>query len=85
MRHECDTLRRMRTGHWLLEYETEDLVHLFEEMGIKTGLDLEKLLDCARLAEPMAGIPLPDYLLRAGKASQIAGIPQHPKRQKILD
>jgi hypothetical protein len=54
-------------------------------MGIKTGIDLTKLLDCVKLAEQMAGIPLPGHLLRAGRASQIAEIPQHLKRQKILD
>lgn len=70
-------------GYW--NVPTEDLVHLFEEMGIKTGIDLEKLLDCAKLAEKMAGTPLPGHILRAGKASQIAEIPQHLKRQQVLD
>jgi hydroxymethylglutaryl-CoA lyase len=70
-------------GYW--NVPTEDLVHLFGEMGIKTGINLEALLDCARLAEKMAGIPLPGHLLRAGLASQIVDIPQHLKRQQILD
>ena len=70
-------------GYW--NVPTEDLVHLFEAMGIKTGIDLTKLLDCVKLAEQMAGIPLPGHLLRAGRASQIAEIPPHLKRQKIID
>ena len=70
-------------GYW--NVPTEDLVHLFEEMGIKTGIDLTKLLDCVRLAEKMAGMPLPGHLLRAGKASTIAKIPQHLARQPVLD
>jgi len=70
-------------GYW--NVPTEDLVHLFEEMGIKTGIDLTKLLDCVRLAEKMAGMPLPGHLLRAGKASTIARIPQHLARQPVLD
>ena len=70
-------------GYW--NVPTEDLVHLFEEMGIKTGIDLDKLLDCVRLAEKMAGISLPGHILRAGKASGIAEIPQHLKRQQIID
>ncbi len=70
-------------GYW--NVPTEDLVHLFEEMGIKTGIDLEKLLDCVLLAEKMAGIALPGHLLRARQASQIAEIPQHLKRQHIMD
>ena len=64
---------------------TEDLVHLFEEMGVKTGVDLEKLLDCVRLAEQMAGLHLPGHLLRAGKSSQIVGIPKHLQRHQIMD
>jgi len=64
---------------------TEDLVHLFEEMGIKTGVDLEKLLDCVRLAEQMAGMHLPGHLLRAGRSSQIVGIPKHLERHQIMD
>lgn len=75
-------LSELDIGYW--NVPTEDLVHLFEEMGIKTGIDLEKLLDCVRLAEKMAGIPLPGHLLRAGKASQIAKIPQHLKQQQVL-
>lgn len=70
-------------GYW--NVPTEDLVHLFEEMGIKTGIDLTALLYCAKLAEQMAGISLPGHLLRAGRASQIAEIPQYLKRQKIID
>lgn len=64
---------------------TEDLVHLFEEMGIKTGVDLEKLLDFVRLAEEMAGMHLPGHLLRAGKSSQLVGIPKHLERHQIMD
>ena len=56
---------------------TEDLVPLFEEMGVKTGIDLDKLLDCVKLAEKMVGLALPGHLLRAGKASQIAEIPKY--------
>lgn len=64
---------------------TEDLVHLFEEMGVKTGVDLEKLMDCVRLAEQMAGMHLPGHLLRAGSSSQIVGIPKHLERHQIMD
>jgi len=70
-------------GYW--NVPTEDLVHLFEEMGVPTGIDLEKLLDCVKLAEKMAGTPLPGHLLRARPASQIAEIPQHLKQQPIID
>lgn len=38
---------------------TEDLVYMCEEMGIATGVDLEKMVECARLAESIVGHPLP--------------------------
>jgi hydroxymethylglutaryl-CoA lyase len=45
---------------------TEDLVHMLHDMGIDTGIDLDALLACARLAEEIVGRPLPSALLRAG-------------------
>ncbi|MDD4355639.1 MAG: hydroxymethylglutaryl-CoA lyase [Smithellaceae bacterium] len=73
----------MDVGSW--NVPTEDLVHLFEEMGIPTGVDLEKLLDCVRMAEQMARMRLPGHLLRAGKSSQIVGVPKHLQRHPIMD
>ncbi len=45
---------------------TEDLVHMVEDMGIATGVDLEALLDAARTAESLVGRTLPSQVLRAG-------------------
>lgn len=45
---------------------TEEFVLMAEEMGLSTGIDLETLLDCARLAEEVLGFRLPGRLLRAG-------------------
>lgn len=45
---------------------TEDLAFMCEEMGIETGVDLDALIDCARLAEEIVGHPLPGKLMRAG-------------------
>jgi len=45
---------------------TEDFVFMCEEMGIATGVDLEKLIDCAQMAEEIVGHPLPGKVLRAG-------------------
>jgi hydroxymethylglutaryl-CoA lyase len=45
---------------------TEDLVFMCEEMGIATGIDLEALLDCARLAEDIVGHPLPGSVMKGG-------------------
>ena len=45
---------------------TEDLVFLCEEMGIDTGVDLEALIECARLAEDIVGHPLPGSVMHGG-------------------
>jgi hydroxymethylglutaryl-CoA lyase len=50
---------------------TEDLVFMCEEMGIETGLDLEALIDCARLAEDIVGHPLPGSVMVGGSLSRL--------------
>jgi hydroxymethylglutaryl-CoA lyase len=37
---------------------TEDAVFMCDEMGIETGIDLERLIEAARLAEDVVGHPL---------------------------
>ncbi|URN00878.1 hydroxymethylglutaryl-CoA lyase [Actinomadura madurae] len=45
---------------------TEDLVHLFEAMGVDTGLDLERLSAASRLCEDVLGRQLHSLVARAG-------------------
>jgi hydroxymethylglutaryl-CoA lyase len=45
---------------------TEDLVSMLHEMGIETGIDLEKLLLAAREAQQVLGRPLGSHTLLAG-------------------
>jgi len=45
---------------------TEDLVSMLHEMGVDTGIDLERLLGCARRAQEILGRPLSGHLLTAG-------------------
>jgi hydroxymethylglutaryl-CoA lyase len=45
---------------------TEDLVSMLHEMGYTTGIDLERLLDCAREVQSVLGRPLTGHLLTAG-------------------
>jgi len=45
---------------------TEDLVHMLHDMGIETGVALDALVECARLAEEIVGHELPSALLHAG-------------------
>jgi hydroxymethylglutaryl-CoA lyase len=45
---------------------TEDLVSMLHEMGIDTGIDLDKLLDAARAVRDVLGRPLGSHTLVAG-------------------
>ena len=45
---------------------TEDLVFLCHELGIKTGIDLDALIECAKLAEDVVGHPLPGSVTKGG-------------------
>jgi hydroxymethylglutaryl-CoA lyase len=45
---------------------TEDFAFMCEEMGVATGLDVDKLIEVARIAEEVVGRPLPGHLMRGG-------------------
>jgi hydroxymethylglutaryl-CoA lyase len=45
---------------------TEELVHMVEDMGISTGIDLSAMIDAAATAERLVGHKLPSQVLRAG-------------------
>jgi hydroxymethylglutaryl-CoA lyase len=45
---------------------TEDFAFMCEEMGIETGLDVDKLIEVARIAEEVVGRPLPGHVMRGG-------------------
>jgi len=50
---------------------TEDLVFMCEEMGIDTGVDLEKLIESAVLAEDVVGHPLPGCVAKGGTLNRL--------------
>ncbi len=54
---------------------TEDLVYMLEEMGVRTGIDLERLLECARFASGLVNHDLPSHVLKAGKRTELAPPP----------
>ena len=68
-------------GYW--NVPTEDLVYLFEEMGIKTGIDFDRLLECVKIAEKFVGEPLPGHLLRASVPAQVPDTLPVPKHLDI--
>jgi hydroxymethylglutaryl-CoA lyase len=45
---------------------TEDLVYLLEELGISTGVDIDRLIDAVRVAEEAVGHPLYGHVSKAG-------------------
>ena len=45
---------------------TEDVVHMVEDLGASTGVDLERLIECGHLAETLVGRQLPAQVLRSG-------------------
>ncbi len=53
---------------------TEELVHMVEDMGVATGIDLDALIDAAADAERIIGRVLPSQVLRAGPRSRVVPV-----------
>lgn len=58
---------------------TEDLLHMCDECGIKTGIDIDKVLKISRRVREIVGHDTDSYILRAGKSSDL--IRELPKGQ----
>ena len=54
---------------------TEDLVHMLEDCGVDTGVDLAAMIEAARLAEELVGRRLPSQVLRAGPRTRRVAVP----------
>ncbi len=50
---------------------TEDTINMLHDMGVQTGIDLNKLIECARLAQTFVGRELPSQVLKAGPRSRL--------------
>jgi hydroxymethylglutaryl-CoA lyase len=50
---------------------TEEVVHMLEDMGVDTGIDLDALIEVAELAEKLLGRTLPSGVLRAGPRTRL--------------
>lgn len=50
---------------------TEDLVHLFDDLGVSTGIDLDRLLLASRLVADLIGHPVPSRLAAAGPRARL--------------
>lgn len=58
---------------------TEDVLHMCDESGIKTGIDLDQAIEISRQVVKILGHTTDSYILRAGKAKDL--IREIPKRQ----
>ena len=47
------------------------MVNLFEEMGVSTGVNLEKVREASRLMQQFLDRPLPSYILRVGTTAEL--------------
>ena len=56
---------------------TEEVVHMLEDMGIDTGIDLKALIEVAKMAEGLVQRRLESGVLRAGPRTQLW---QRPKK-----
>ncbi|HBB78489.1 hydroxymethylglutaryl-CoA lyase [Stutzerimonas xanthomarina] len=59
---------------------TEDLVHMFQRMGMETGVDLDLLLQCASSLPDLVGHEVPGAVLKAGKSDR-----RYPKPKWIQE
>jgi len=54
---------------------TEDTVHMFQEMDLGTGIDLDALIRLAKTLEQELGYTLPGQVMKAGKALDLHPVP----------
>jgi len=54
---------------------TEDLVHMLEAMGYRTGVDLGRLLVCARSLPRLVGHDVPGQVAKAGRITDLHPAP----------
>ena len=60
---------------------SEDLIHGFEEMGIRTGISLNRVLESARELQHILPEYVDSFLLKAGRCSDLSSIPK--SQQKV--
>lgn len=58
---------------------TEDMVHMLQSSGYDTGVDLDHLLTIARDLPGVLGHDVPGHIIKAGKRTDLAPMPDAPK------
>ena len=64
--HREDRVSNEAEDDKIIPIETEDTVFLCQELGISTGVDLNKLIEVARLVEETIGRGLPGKVKTGG-------------------
>lgn len=62
---------------------SEDIVHMLQEMGIETGINLDKAIALSKKVRAYVGHETESYMLRAGKCSEL--IKEKPEAQIKLE
>ena len=65
---------KMNVGCW--NVPTEDLVYLFNEIGVNTGINLDALLDSLNVARKLAGQDLSGHVLKARTVFEVSNFPE---------
>lgn len=60
---------------------TEDLVHGFEEMGIRTGIDLDRVLEIGNYLKKLYREHVDSFVLKAGKNSDLKISPKKQRKK----
>ena len=64
---------------------TEDFAFMCEEMGVETGLDIDRLIEVAKIAEEVVGRPLPGHVMRGGTLKAAKPRPRRRPRHERRD
>lgn len=60
---------------------SEDLVHLFSEMGVDTGLDLDRVVSCSREVAAILGIDPLSHAARGGRKADVLQLGKQAPRE----
>jgi len=58
---------------------TEDMVNMLHDMGYETGVDLDRLIACARRVPAIVGHDTPGQVMKAGKSLETHAVPESLK------
>ena len=65
---------KMEVGSWNIP--TEDLVYLFQEIGVNTGISFDAIVDAVKFAQKLAGRELSGHVLKARTAFEVSNFPK---------